>query len=123
MHTLYKNNTWNLVPLPSHGNDIGNKWIFKIKRKGNGTMDKLKARLVAHGYYTPEYSLNYTGSFSLGVKPQIIRIIISLIVSQGWSVRQLDISNAFLNDDLQENIYMVQPQGFMINNIQAMFAS
>lgn len=112
MLALNRNQTWDLVPPPNHGNVVGNRWIFKIKRKADGSIDRYKARLVARGF-TQEYGLDYNETFSPVVKPITIRVVLSVAVSRGWKLNQLDVSNAFLNGELQETVYMVQPQGFV----------
>lgn len=90
---LLHNNTWSLVPLPGDRKIIGSKWVFRIKLKPNGEIDRYKARLVAQGY-TQAYDIDYFETFSPVVKPATIRIVLSLAISHGWSVRQLDVHNA-----------------------------
>jgi hypothetical protein len=108
---LPKNKTWHLVPPPHHKNIIGAKWVFKIRRKANGTINQYKARLVAKGY-RQWYGIDYEDTFSIVVKVATIRLILSLAVSQGWHLRQLDVHNAFLHGNLEEKVYMEQPPGF-----------
>ena len=109
---LLSNHTWTLVPPPLNSNVIGNRWVYKIKRNADNTIERLKARLVTCGY-TQEYGVDYMDTFSPIVKPQTIRTIFSMAMSRGWLLHQLDVSNAFLNGDLSEDVYMVQPQGFI----------
>lgn len=91
---------------------ISNKWIYRIKYHADGTIDRYKARLVARGYQqTP--GMYFFETFSLVVKPCTIRIVFTLAVTFGWDVQQIDVNNAFLNDDLQEQVYMPQPEGFV----------
>ena len=108
---LVKNKTWHLVPPQRGKNVIGCKWVYKIKRKADGTLDRYKARLVAKGF-KQRYGIDYEDTFSLVVKAATIRIILSLAVSRGWSLRQLDVQNAFLHGYLEEEVYMQQPPGF-----------
>ncbi len=108
---LVKNKTWHLVPPQRGRNIIGCKWVYKIKRKADGTLDRYKARLVAKGF-KQRYGINYEDTFSPVVKAATIRIILSLVVSKGWSLRQLDVQNAFLHGYLEEEVYMLQPPGF-----------
>ena len=82
MEALQQNRTWVLVPPPSSGNVVGNKWIYKIKRKADGSIDRFKARLVARGY-TQEYGIDYLETFGLVVKPQTIPTILSIAISRG----------------------------------------
>ena len=104
---LMRNNTWQLVPLPPGGVLIGSKWVFRLKYNSDGSLQKYKARLVAQGFnQRPRFNFNET--FSPMIKPTIIRVILSLTVSKGWTIRQMDVNNAFLNGDLLEDVYMIQ---------------
>ncbi|XP_023751330.1 uncharacterized mitochondrial protein AtMg00820-like [Lactuca sativa] len=105
---LMRNNTWSIVSCPTNENVIGCKWIYRIKRRSDGTIERHKARLVAQGF-TQEASVDYFETFSPVIKPTTIRLVLSIAISRGWSIRQLDINNAFLNGDLNEVVYMKQP--------------
>nr|KYP47250.1 hypothetical protein KK1_031122 [Cajanus cajan] len=104
---LTRNQTWDLVPLPPHRKAIGSKWIFKLKYKPDGTISQHKARLVARGFSQQE-GLDYTETFSLVIKPVTIRIILSIALTKGWPIRQIDVNNAFLNGTLKEDIYIYE---------------
>ena len=108
---LMRNSTWTLVPLREGRKAIGCKWVFKIKENPYGMVNKYKAKLVAKGFYQVA-GFDFNETSSPVVKPTTIRIILSFALERNWIVRQLDINNAFLNGDLQEEVYMQQPYGF-----------
>jgi hypothetical protein len=108
---LQKNRTWHLVPAKSGANIIDCKCVYKIKRKSDGTIDRYKARLVAKGF-KQQYGIDYDDTFSPVVKAATIHLILLLAVSNGWSLRQLDVQNAFLHGVLELEVYMRQPPGY-----------
>jgi histone deacetylase 1/2 len=112
MAALHRNQTWDLVHQPSDVTVIGCKWVYKLKHKADGSIDRYKARLVAKGY-NQTHGLDYFETFSPVVKTATIRIILTLALSFKWELRQLDMHNAFLNGDLQEQVYMTQPSGYV----------
>lgn len=112
---LMKNKTWRLVPLPPNRSAIGCKWVFKVKTKPDGSVDKYKARLVAKGFHQCE-GFDFSETFSPVIKPVTIRLVLTIAVSQKWCIRQIDVNNAFLNGILREEVYMAQPPGFENSN-------
>jgi hypothetical protein len=89
--------------------------VYKIKRKVDGSLDHYKARLVAEDF-KQQYGIDYEETFSPVVKSAIIRVILSLAVSRGWMIQQLDIQNAFLHGYLEEEVYMRQPPDYEDKN-------
>lgn len=109
---LIKNRTWHLVPRPPRCNLIDSKWVFKLKLRADGTVDRHKARLVAKGF-KQRYGVDYDETFSPVVKHATIRLVLSIAISHGWCLRQLDIQNAFLHGILEEDVFMRQPPGYV----------
>ncbi|XP_043705350.1 uncharacterized protein LOC122655199 [Telopea speciosissima] len=100
-NALIRNGTWSLVPRNPRMNLIGNKWVYRIKQKANGSLERYKASLVAKGFHQ-QHGLDYSETFSPVVKPTMIRCVLSIGVSQNWPIQQLDVQNAFLHGSLDE---------------------
>jgi hypothetical protein len=114
-NALLQNQTWVLVPPQSSHNVVGRKWVFKLKRRADGSIERHKARLVAKGFHQ-QAGLDYSETYSPVVKPTTIRTVLSIAHSSGWPLKQIDIQNAFLHGFLSEDVYMVQPPGFINPN-------
>jgi hypothetical protein len=110
LEALHRNHTWELVPRTKAMHVIGSKWVLKTKLKPDGSLDRLKARLVAKRYHQID-GLDYTETYSPVIKPGTIRMVISIALVHKWSIRQLDVKNAFLHGFVSEDIYMEQPPG------------
>jgi hypothetical protein len=108
---LLKNHTWRLVPASKAKNLVGCKWVFRIKRKADGSIDRYKARLVAKGFHQ-QAGVDFSETYSPVIKPTTVRLVLSINLSSGWSIKQIDIQNAFLHGLLYEEVYMPQPLGF-----------
>ncbi|KAH9695297.1 hypothetical protein KPL71_022712 [Citrus sinensis] len=109
---LQKNKTWVLVPKESIWKIVGNKWVFRVKYNPDGSISKYKARLVAKGFHQTQ-GVDFFETFNPVVKQCIIRVILSLAVMHNWTMRQLDVNNAFLHGILAENVFIYQPEGFV----------
>lgn len=104
---------WSLVDLPSGVKQIGLRWIFKIKSNSDGTINKYKARLVAKGY-VQQYGIDVEEVFASVARLETIRLLISLAATKGWEVHYLDVKTAFLHGELNETVYVMQPEGFEV---------
>lgn len=101
LDALEENNTWTIMPLPPGKKSIGSKWVYKVKLKPDGTVERFKARLVAK-WYNQTYGIDYLDSFSPVAKVVTVSVLLSLSTSNGWFLHQLDINNAFLHEFLDE---------------------
>lgn len=111
--SIEKNKTWDLVDLPAGMKPIGLKWVFKVNRNADGSINKFKARLVAKGY-VQRHGVDYDEVFAPVARIETIRLIIGLAASKGWEIHHLDVKTAFLHGDLKEEVYVSQPQGFIV---------
>ena len=102
---LMKHRTWDIVLPPSNCKPVGCKWVFWVKRKADGLVDRFKVCLVAKGY-NQRLGVDYKDTFSLVIKPTTIIFVLSIVVMNGWVLRQLNINNAFLNGELSETVFM-----------------
>lgn len=112
MTALESNQTWTLVPSPPGKSIVGCRWVYTVKIGPDGSIDRLKARLVAKGY-TQVFGLDYGDTFSPVAKIASVRLLLSMAAMRHWPLYQLDIKNAFLHGDLEEEVYMEQPPGFV----------
>jgi hypothetical protein len=119
---LLHNHTWTLVPSNPSQNLIGCKWVFRVKRKADGSVERHKARLVAKGFHQ-QSGVDYDETYSPVIKPTTVRTVLYIVISFGWSLCQIDIQNAFLHSTLSEEVFMSQPQDINTPYIQIMSAN
>ncbi|KAK2414734.1 secreted RxLR effector protein [Trifolium repens] len=113
MLSLEKNQTWKLVPLPKNKRVVGSKWVFKKKDGIPGVeAPRYKARLVAKGFTQVE-GIDYNEIFSPVVKHCSIRVLMAIVNQYDLELEQMDVKTAFLHGELEETIYMQQPEGFV----------
>ncbi|KAL5745542.1 hypothetical protein ACOSP7_026688 [Xanthoceras sorbifolium] len=110
MDSLMSNQTWELAELPPGKKALHNKWVFRIKEEHNGNK-RYKARMVVKGFQQKE-GIDYNEIFSPVVKLTTIRLVLKIVAAENLHLEQLDVKTAFLHGDLEEEIYMRQPEGF-----------
>jgi len=113
MDSILSNNTWVLVDLPPGSKLIGCKWVFRRKYNTDGSIQTFKARLVAKGF-TQKEGVDYFDTYSLVARITSIRVLFALASIYKLYVHQMDVKTAFLNGDLKEEVYMEQPEGFIL---------
>lgn len=111
-NSLMTNGTWTLIENKGQ-KVIPCKWVFKLKRDSEGNICRYKARLVAKGFHQ-SYGIDYEETFSPVVRYSSLRVLIALAVEQNLKMHHLDIDTAFLYGKLEENVFMVQPEGFIV---------
>jgi hypothetical protein len=113
--SLMANDTWDLVPLLKGRKLVKCKWVYKTKYASDGSVERHKAWLVSKGFSQVE-GIDYNETFSPVAKMNSICLVLSLVASHKWEVHQMDVKYAFLHGDLQEEIYMEQPPGYVQND-------
>ncbi|KAK1618170.1 hypothetical protein QYE76_023687 [Lolium multiflorum] len=114
MDSILANGTWEVTDRPYGCKPVGCKWVFKKKLRPDGTIEKYKARLVAKGY-TQKEGEDFFDTYSPVARLTTIRVLLSLAASHGILVHQMDVKTTFLNGELDEEIYMEQPDGFVVD--------
>ena len=112
MHLMYVNKFWKLVDIPEGIKPVGCKWIYKKKMGPDGNVKTFKARLVAKGY-TQQEGIDYEETFSPVMMLKSFRILLSIAAALYYEIWQMDVKTALLNGNLDERIYMAQPDGFI----------
>lgn len=112
MDSLTHNQTWDSVRLPAGKTTLQNKWVYKLKEEDGGRK-RYKARLVVKGF-AQKKGIDFDEIVSLVVKMTSIRTILSLVAVEDMHREQLDVKTTFLHGDLEEEIYMQQPQGYEV---------
>ena len=111
MSAIERNETWELADLPKDKNVIGLKWVYRTKYNADGSVQNHKARLVAKGY-SQQHGIDYKETFSPATRFETVRNFLALATQLQWPVYQFDVKSAFLNGELEEEVYVSQPEGF-----------
>ena len=106
------NSIWDLVELPTNRCALPCRWVFRLKDTSDLASPKYKIRLIAKGFQQ-EYGIDFDESFSLVVKMTTLRFMLGVVAAENLELIQLDVKTAFLHGDLEEEIYMEQPKGFV----------
>jgi len=115
IESIEKNGTWTLTTLPAGHKPIGLKWVYKLKKNSEGEVIKHKARLVAKGYVQWQ-GIDFEEVFALVARLDTVRMILAVAANRGWEVHHLDVKSAFLNGELEEEVYVSQPEGYTVKN-------
>ncbi|RVW71812.1 Retrovirus-related Pol polyprotein from transposon RE2 [Vitis vinifera] len=111
IRALEENGTWTLEPLPKGKRALGSQWVYRTKYFSNGDIERLKSRLVVLGNHQ-EAGIDYHETFSPVAKMTTVRAFLAIAASKNWELHQMDVHNAFLHGDLEEEVYMKLPPGF-----------
>ena len=112
MDSMYSNQVWTLVEVPKDMKPIGCKWVYKRKIGANGQVETYKARLVAKGFKQRQ-GIDFDETFLPVALLKSIRILLAIAAYYDYEIWQMDVKTAFLNEKLEEEVYMTQPEGFI----------
>jgi hypothetical protein len=112
--SIIKNDVWDIVPRPKGKYVVTSKWIYRIKHVADGSIEKHKARFMTRGFSQVE-GIDYEETFSLVARYTSIWMIISLASAMGWRLHQMDVKTSFLNEEIEEEVYIEYPDGFVIH--------
>ena len=118
--SIMKNDVWDVVPRPKGKSVVTSKWIYKIKHAADGSVEKYKARFVTRGFSQKE-GIDYEETFAPVARYTSIQAIISLAFVMGWKLHQMDMKTAFLNGVIEEEVYIEQPEGFVVHGSNSHF--
>ena len=115
LNALSKNHIWDLVTLLPGKSVVSCKWIYKIKTYSDGSIERYKNCLVAKGF-TQKYEIDFEETFALVACISSVRALLTIVAASKWDLFQMDVKNAFLNEDLSEEVYMQSPPGLFVES-------
>ena len=108
MHALMDNETWDLVDVPKGVKPTGCRWVFKVKYNTDDSVNRYKARLVVKGY-AQKHNVDYDETFAHVAKMTTVQVLLAVVAAKRWHLHPMDVKNVFLQGDLEEQVFMVQP--------------
>ena len=114
---IENNQSWELVDKLTHKRAIGVKWVYRTKLNSDGSINKHKARLVFKGY-AQMFRVDFSETFAPVARLDTIRMLLVLATQKGWNIHQMDVKSTFLNGYLEEEIFVKQPEGFIVQEIE-----
>ena len=118
MDSLLGNQTWELTELPEGNKALHNKWVYRIKNEHDASKC-YKARLVVK-WFQQKKGIDYSEIFSSNVKMSTIRLVLGMVAAKNLHLEQLDVKTTFLHGDLEEDIYMNRPKGFIVQGQESL---
>lgn len=113
--SIMNNRVWEIVPRLSDKSVVTSKWIYKIKHVVDGSIDKYKERLIPRGF-SQKGGIDYEEKFAPTTRHTTIRSLVSLAATMGWNIHQMDVNTTFLNETIDEEVYIEHPEGFEVNS-------
>ena len=113
LSSMSSNNVWDLVEIPNGAKRVGGKWVYKTNYDSKGNVERFKARLVAKGF-TQREGISYNETFSPMSSKDSFGVVMALVEHFDLELHQMDVKTAFLNGELNEDVYMTQPEGFVV---------
>jgi hypothetical protein len=111
---IENNDTWELVPRPKSKNVISTKWVFRNKLNEDGQVTRNKERLVCKGYAQVE-GIYFKDTYATIARMEAIKLILAYACSKNIKVYQMDVKSTFLNEELEKEVYIEQPEGFHLS--------